>query len=766
MLRIREMVGRACIAALVFAVAMDAARPSAAGVTREEVERAIREGVRFLKSQQRDDGSWPDVEGDARSGTTSLVTLALLTAGERPDSPTIRKSLDLLRKLRPEDLRSTYAIGLQTMVFAAADPEQDRLRIAANVDWLERAQIKPADPVYWPGSWTYTDFKRGKHGDNSNSQYALLGLHAASEAGVPVKPEVWTLARDYWTRSQKQDGSWAYTPESPASSASMTCAGVSSLIISGLRRYQGQESLQGEAIQNCGKGGTNRNLQRGIDWLARNFQVGENFPVGQVWKFYYLYGLERAGRLAGIRYFGTHDWYRLGAEELVQQQNKLGGFWQGALLERDPIVSTSFALLFLAKGRAPVLINKLRHAPFNDWNNDPDDVRNLVDRVSLDWKSLLTWQIVDPSNATVQDLLQAPILFFNGHRAPEFSVAARDNIREYVQQGGFLFVDACCGEQEFDRGFRQLIKQIFPEEEYQLRPLPPEHPIWRARWELDPNRHPLWGIEHGCRTVAVYSPKDLSCYWNQLERYAKNPAVDNAIKIGQNVVDYATGREMPADKLVVREVRNFKEDTPRRGALRVAKLMHAGDWNIAPQAIPNLMDALRKPPFRFDVVLTQKDLFPRDPSLIYYPLIYIHGRGALSFPKEDLEALRKHLAPGGGTLFADAACGSPAFDAAFRRFAAELLPDQKLQPIPRDDELYTDKVGFDLSRCQYTKAAGGGQDYPQLEGVKVEGHWAIIYSKLDLGCALERHSGIDCKGYTYDSAVRIAGNIVIYSTFP
>ncbi len=85
-----------------------------------------------------------------------------------------------------------------------------------------------------------------------------------------------------------------------------------------------------------------------------------------------------------------------------------------------------------------------------------------------------------------------------------------------------------------------------------------------------------------------------------------------AVKIGQNVVDYATGREMPADKLVGREVRELAAlaAPPKRGALRIAKLKHAGDWNIAPQAIPNLMDALRKPPFSFDVVLTQKDLFP------------------------------------------------------------------------------------------------------------------------------------------------------------
>ena len=33
-----------------------------AGVTSEQVERAIREGVRFLKERQRPDGSWPDVD--------------------------------------------------------------------------------------------------------------------------------------------------------------------------------------------------------------------------------------------------------------------------------------------------------------------------------------------------------------------------------------------------------------------------------------------------------------------------------------------------------------------------------------------------------------------------------------------------------------------------------------------------------------------------------------------------------------------------------
>jgi Domain of unknown function (DUF4159) len=390
----------------------------------------------------------------------------------------------------------------------------------------------------------------------------------------------------------------------------------------------------------------------------------------------------------------------------------------------------------------------------------------MVGIVSRDWKNLLTWQIVNPSDATVPDLLQAPILYFNGHRSPEFSAAAKDNIRQYVDQGGFILAEACCGDRNFDAGFRRLMTEIFPEEEYKLRPLSEDHPVWRARREINPNIHPLWGIEHGCRTVVIYSPKDLSCFWNQAERDPANPAVQKAIWVGQNIIDYATGREMPADKLTIREVRDFKQDSPKRGALRIAKLKHAGDWNVAPLAIPNLMDALRRPPLSFDVVVSQKDLFPSDPNLIYYPLIYIHGRAALAFDAKDLQALRRHIDPGGGTIFADAACGSAPFDASFRKFVAELFPNNRLEPIPRTDELYTKEVGLDLKDVQYTKAAGGMRDVPQLEGVKISGHWAIIYSKFDIGCALERNAGIDCKGYTHESALRIAANIVLYSRMP
>jgi RNA polymerase sigma factor (sigma-70 family) len=515
----------------------------------EQVERAIRRGVRFLKSQQRDDGSWLDVEIESRTGTTSLVTLALVSAGEKPDSPAVRKALEYLRRFGPDQLRSTYAISLQTQVFAAAEPARDQLRIAANVRWLESAQMSQADRQFSPGAWTYSDFKRARPGDNSNTQFALVGLSAASDAGLPVKLIVWKLSRFYWERTQKRDGSWAYTADGIHSTASMTCAGVASMVIAGRGGIPGRESLHGETIHDCGKGAVDRKLQAGIDWVGSHFRVGENFGGGKQWKFYYLYGLERAGRLAGIRYFGEHDWFRLGAEELVECQNKLGGYWQGALVESEKVLATSFAVLFLAKGRAPVLINKLRHGPAEDWNNDPDDVRNLVSDVATDWKHLLTWQVVDSRKATVADLLRAPILFINGHDATEFTIPEKNKLLEYVERGGSIFAEACCGSPDFDKGFRKLIEELFPDKQDELRPLADDHPIWQSRYVLPSEIHPLCGVKRGNRTVIVYSPKDLSCYWNQAKGSSANPAVIKALKIGHNVVDALTGRKLPPDKL-------------------------------------------------------------------------------------------------------------------------------------------------------------------------------------------------------------------------
>ena len=756
----RSRIARWRLALLFMGSCCFTAPTASAAVTREQVERAIVGGVGYLLRTQGPDGSW-----SGAPGTTELSLLALLTAGIQPDEPHVARGIEWSRRQNPGPAFGTYAVSLQTMALVAADPVAHQNLIARNASWLESTQIRDnslgRNKQLLYGRWAYHE-NNGTHGDNSNSQYALLGLNAASEAGVPIAPAIWESARNYWLFCQRADGGWAYKSSGRNdSTASMTCAGVSSLVISGERLVRDHETLVGGVIRNCGRHESDVPLEAGINWLGRNFRLDVNKGGSNEWTLYYLYGLERAGRLTGVRYFGDHDWYREGAERFVQIQDPTNGAWNGG--GGGPGVSTPFALLFLAKGRAPVLINKLRND--GDWDNDRDDVRHLTEYVGRDWKHLLTWQVVDPSVSTVEEMLQAPMAFFNGHKPPRFNQVAVKRLREYVDQGGFIFADACCNRAEFDNGFRTLMKLVFPEPQYALHKLPKEHPVYRTRHLLNAELSPLEGIEYGCRTVVIYSPTDLSCCWNQMENSPENPAVILASRVGQNIVEYATGHVLPADKLDTREVVTNKSESPKRGALEVGKLKHLGDWNVAPMAIPHLMTALRDRS-RLDVVINHRAIAPNDPNLVNFPLIYIHGRAALSFKDEDLAVLKRHLEPGGGMIFADAACGSPAFDASFRKVIAQMLPDNPLVPIPLDDEIFTKNVGYDLADVQYTKAAGGKLGSPQLEGVKLNGHWAIVYSKFDIGCSLESPQGVDCKGYVHESAVRIATNIVQYSMLP
>ena len=195
-------------------------------------------------------------------------------------------------------------------------------------------------------------------------------------------------------------------------------------------------------------------------------------------------------------------------------------------------------------------MNKLRHCQDRDWNNDPDDVRNMVGVVSRDWKTLLNWQVLDPNVATASELLQAPIVYFNGHESPDFSQLACERLRKYVEKGGFIFAEACCGRREFDQGFKRVITQIFPEAEYTLRPLSADHPVWRAKHQLTPDLHPLWESTMAAARWSFILRRISLATGTRPAQSPANPAVVNSIKIGQNVIDHVTNRTLPPDKLI------------------------------------------------------------------------------------------------------------------------------------------------------------------------------------------------------------------------
>jgi Domain of unknown function (DUF4159) len=135
-----------------------------------------------------------------------------------------------------------------------------------------------------------------------------------------------------------------------------------------------------------------------------------------------------------------------------------------------------------------------------------------------------------------------------------------------------------------------------------------------------------------------------------------------------------------------------------------------------------------------------------------------------------LNNLRLNL-ENGGLLLADSCCGLEPFDDSFRKFAQMLFPNRKLERIPLDDFLFGRELnGRALSeqniQCRQEPNRPPRHMPPFLEGLKIDGRWAIVYSKYDIGCALERHQSSDCIGYTPESALLLAKAAVLYTLRP
>ena len=753
----------------------------------EKVRESIRLGVTYLKQNQRDNGNWffrTQRAGDG--GGASLALLALLTAGEPANDERVKKGLAYLRTREPSE---TYTVSLQTMVYALAGQPEDVIqlgskdnltRLQRNVNWLESARTDKG--------WGYTS--KGA-ADNSNTQYALLALHEALLAGATVDAEGLKKMRDLFIKIQDGTGGWGYQPgKGDPPRITMTTAGLCNLLITGMDLEIGKQKLNADgSADNCGKYDENRPAAEALAWITSRlpgrFTLENYRGVLAPHPLYALYGLERAGRLTGQRYFGDHDWYRIGCQLLVELQHR-DGFWEDTTvgnLGGEPLIATSFALLFLAKGRTPVLISKLAHNGQDsmDWNNKRSDVRHLVDFCSRELfkRQPMAWQAFDVRQKEAgndeairnlaAELLQSPIVFFNGHKlAPRNKEEAI--LKEYVNNGGFILAEACCGSPTFDRDFRELVERLFGKGS--LQRLPAAHAVWRAsgKFEVDSRAFELWGVSQGCKTVLIYSPKPIAGYWES--NNFKDGRSKTAFELGANIVAYATGLTPPKPRLTeMSVVRDEPPDAIKRGFFKVGQLEPRSEAPPAPRAMRNLMDETRK--VGLDVILETKTFHPASETLKSYWFFYMHGRDSFSYSDAELKNLRFRL-ENGGTLLADACCGSKNFDSSFRQLMEQLWRERKLklEPIPVTDELFSrDLNGEAIETVRCRRPAPDGQRArpelqivpPALEGIKYKGRWIVIYSKYDLGCALEKAPAPDCIGHDYDSAVKLGRAAVLYA---
>ncbi len=358
------------------------------GITKEmqeKINKAIDKGGEYLESKIASLGK---MHHD--NDLNVLVLWTLLHAGYPVEHEVVQP---LLKKVLDAELKRTYTVAIQALCLNKIDKKKYQGKIAQCAQFL-------ADNQCANGQWSYGEAvpvneeletpqnkekvietpvsnkdkdkkdksngqsntqlepvkridvpKRQKGpptGDNSNSQYAALGIRACYEAGIVLPDEVIKKAKKWWESTIRKDNGWNYKGDGEVSYGSMTAGAVGSLVI--------YKQILGEDIRN------DRFVLGGFTWMVNFYTFKENPNADKMrdhdskaWHYYYLYAFERACGLYGTDTVGQKSWYKEGAEFLLSKQEKDGSWSCGKIWLGDNLITdTCFAILFLQKATKPV----------------------------------------------------------------------------------------------------------------------------------------------------------------------------------------------------------------------------------------------------------------------------------------------------------------------------------------------------------------------------------------------------------------------------
>lgn len=353
----KSAMGRYALPLLVLAAALQAEddRPDrrADANLQPRINDAISRGVEYLKSIQKPDGSWTYAsdrfEEDMTAGLTALALYALSASRVPADDPVLRKGVRWTETKRafytPAGAYSTYSASLLVLALTRIDPEEHATRIhrlaesivdgqLGNDMWSYRlSRSRTRDKVKAPEEGAVV-----LAGDNSNSQFAILAIWAASAlADFDVSPRTWERIQSFYGRTQLPNGAWGYIPGPLEGTGSMTSAGLCSYVYATAGLLGGVPGLPAARADPV--------ATRGVDALLADVQA-TSFR-----NYYFAYALERAGTVMAIP---EERWYIEGARALVAQQDG-SGRWGG--VPKGPpnaagsagAYETSLALLFLSR---------------------------------------------------------------------------------------------------------------------------------------------------------------------------------------------------------------------------------------------------------------------------------------------------------------------------------------------------------------------------------------------------------------------------------
>ena len=151
-------------------------------------------------------------------------------------------------------------------------------------------------------------------------------------------------------------------------------------------------------------------------------------------------------------------------------------------------------------------------------------------------------------------IFDSPILYITGHEHFELSAEEKAALKKYIENGGLLFAESCCGRKGFDAAFKSMIASIFPSKKLERIPL--DSILFKQPNEITAvgvteglmqesggkarTEPVLFGMDFGGHYGVIYSPFGLAGGWEMSPSpYARGVNDSSAIDFGQNILLYS-----------------------------------------------------------------------------------------------------------------------------------------------------------------------------------------------------------------------------------
>ena len=767
---------RACLVAAV-AVALclfvrpAVAQPAGPEVNEANVNKAIQRAVEYIYSAANKDGIWDDLPkpeplakpGEFHSasqnwgGKTALALLALSTAGQQND-PRFKKALDWLMG---QHLVGTYTLGLRLQLIAhLVEAEKYRPVLTNDARLLEQGARKVGQGIMWQ----YVPKplgNDGEPGDFSNVNYAVLGLWAAGDERYEVDVRYWVGLEKSYVVTQDKEGGFSYRTPPPAvnpeghyaATGSMTTAGIASLYLILDRAYIPRVPMGAYR-----KTPAYASIEKGLEWMGKNFSAGTNPRHADWFNTYYFYNCERVGAAAGLKYFGTHDWFRGIAATLLRWQDA-----QGAINGQTPdqyggkLVDTSYGLLFLAKGSAPVVFNKLQHA--GDWDNHLRELAGLTDWLARQSERPANWQVVN-LKVPPEDLTDCRLLYVAGIKALEFTAEEKAKLKRYVELGGMLVFHPDTGSRAFTDSADKLLGDLWPGLELTSVDMAADG-LGKVYMPITDRSIRLRKLAAPTRVLAVVVEGDMATAWEKRMFATGKQKFDLGANLHYYVNDRALLKEAPSKLTYFAEVfRRPMAATDKTIAL--ARINYGNNphrWDPEPLAFERLA---REMAARHKVKLEVKTMAPEGLAGAGVKIAHLTGVDATALSEEQWKAVVAWLAAG-GTLIADQAGGPKekpdnSFDQGFRNLVTGQYGKDAFRSMAAGGVMLAgmDKVGH-----RNVMGVRRRTMPPRLEVVMIGQRPAIIYSQLDMTCGLLGNPNPLVSGLADEGAVEVFSRLLM-----